>query len=179
VLDASPTLTTERLILRGFVDEDLEPLAAMNADPELMRYLGGVRSREWTAASIERCRSQWRELGFGRLAIETIANGEFVGWVTLEPVELDGYVDDVEIGWRLRRAFWRRGLATEAATAVLTWAFASLAADRILAVADATNAPSVAVMRRLGMVHLADVPDRGRTSTVWFLSRPVRAAVPE
>lgn len=179
MLDESPTLTTERLILRGFVEEDLESLAAMNADPEVMRYLGGVRSREWTAASIERCRSQWRELGFGRFAVETIANGEFVGWVTLEPVELDGYVDDVEIGWRFRRAFWGRGLATEAATALVTWAFASLPTDRILAVADAANAPSVAVMRRLGMAHLADVPDDVRTSTVWFLSRPVRAAVPD
>jgi RimJ/RimL family protein N-acetyltransferase len=178
-LPASPTLTTERLTLRGFVDSDLEPLAAMNANPEVMRYLGGVRSSEWSAASIDRCRDQWRELGFGRFAIEDNANGEFVGWVTLEPVELDGYVDDIEIGWRLVRAFWGRGLATEAATAALTWAFASLPADRILAVADAENALSVSVMRRLGMVHLADVPDKGRTSTVWCTPRPLRAADPD
>jgi len=171
----SPTLTTERLILRGFVDDDLEPLAVMNADPEVMRYLGGVRSREWSAASIDRCRSQWGKLGFGRFAIEDNVNGEFVGWVTLEPVELDGYVDDLEIGWRLVRARWGRGLATEAAIAVLTWAFATVPVDRILAVADAENAPSVSVMRRLGMVHLADVPDDGRISTVWATSRPLGA----
>jgi len=172
---AAPTLTTKRLVVRGFVDDDLEPLAAMNADPEVMRYLGGVRSREWSAASIERCRRQWRELGFGRFAIEEAASHWFVGWVTLEPAELAGYADDVEIGWRLVRASWGRGIATEAAMTVLAWAFASLPVDRILAVADTQNAPSVSVMKRLGMVHLDDVPDDDRTSTVWFTSRPLSA----
>ena len=66
-----------------------------------------------------------------------LANGEFVGWVTLEPVELDGYVDDVEIGWRLRRAFWGRGLATEAATAVVQGAVV-LATGSGAAVEDGT-----------------------------------------
>jgi RimJ/RimL family protein N-acetyltransferase len=58
---------------------------------------------------------------------------------------------------------------------VLAWAFASLPVDRILAVADTQNAPSVSVMKRLGMVHLDDVPDGDRTSTVWFTSRPLSA----
>ena len=175
----SPTLTTERLVLRGFVDADLEPLAAMNADPEVMRYLGGARSREWSAASIDRCRSQWGKLGFGRFVIEDNASREFVGWVSLEPVELDGYAGDVEIGWRLVRGCWGRGLATEAAMTVLTWAFASLPVDRILAVADAENARSISVMRRLGMVHLTDTPDEGRISTVWCTSRALRTGAPD
>ena len=81
-LHASPTLTTERLILRGFVDDDLEPLAVMNADSEVMRYLGGVRSREWSAASIDRCRSQWGELGFGRAYVAgDLDSGFYVNFV--------------------------------------------------------------------------------------------------
>lgn len=61
------------------------------------------------------------------------------------------------------------------AVAVLRWAFASVPVDRILAVADSANAASVSVMKRLGMVHLADVPDDGRTSTVWCAFRPLDA----
>lgn len=176
-LHEAPTLGTERLVLRGFLDADLDALAAMNADPAVMRYLGGARSPEWSAASIQRCRQQWSELGFGRFVVEDKASGKFAGWVTLEPVELRGYTDDVEIGWRLVRACWGQGIATEAAAAVLDWAFASLPVDRVLAVADAENAQSISVMRRLGMVHLADVPDEGRISTVWFTTRSLRTAV--
>ena len=63
--------------------------------------------------------------------------------------------------------------------AVLAWAFASLPVDCILAVADAMNAPSVSVLRRLGITHLAEVPDNGRTSTVWCASRPLGAGAPD
>jgi RimJ/RimL family protein N-acetyltransferase len=166
-----PALTTERLLLRGFQQADLEPLTAMNADPAVMRYLGGARTPESSAASVEQCRRQWDQRGFGRLAIEDRDSGEFVGWVTLEPVEHDRYADDIEIGWRLTRRRWGQGLATEAATALLNWAFASLPVDRVLAIADVGNDPSVSVMRKLGMVHLADVPDDGGTSTVWYARR--------
>ena len=173
-LHEAPALATERLLLRGFLDADVDALAEMNADPVVMRYLGGVRSPEWCAASIERCRQQWSELGFGRFVVEDKAIGKFAGWVTLDPVELDGYTDDVEIGWRLVRACWGQGIATELAAAVLDWAFASLPVDRVLAVADTENARSISVMRRLGMVHLADVPDEGRMSTIWCTTRGLR-----
>lgn len=170
-----PRLTTARLILRDFADTDVDPLADMNADPEVMRYLGGARSREWSAATIDRCREQWDRLGFGRFAIEALDDHEFVGWVTLEPVERAAYADDVEIGWRLTRAHWGQGYATEAARGVLDWAFASLPVQRVLALADPANDASVAVMRRLGMTRLPDLRDDEGVSTVWALGRPPSA----
>jgi RimJ/RimL family protein N-acetyltransferase len=166
-----PRLTTERLLLRGFADADVEPLADMNGDPEVMRFLGGTRTREWSAATINRCREQWDQLGFGRLAIEAAETHEFVGWVTLEPVERAAYADDVEIGWRLARAHWGLGYATEAARGVLDWAFATLPVDRVLALADPANDASVAVMRRLGMTRLPDLEDDEGRSTVCVLDR--------
>lgn len=97
-----PRLSTRRLVLRGFLDTDVEPLADMNADPEVMRYLGGARARDWSAATIDRCRAQWDRLGYGRFAIEDAESHAFLGWVTIEPVEREAYADDVEIGWRRR-----------------------------------------------------------------------------
>jgi len=174
-----PRLVTARLLLRGFADSDVEPLADMNADPEVMRYLGGARTREWSAATIDRCREQWDRLGFGRFAIEDRVHHEFVGWVTLEPVDRAAYADDVEIGWRLAHAHWGRGYATEAARGVLDWAFATLPVDRVLALADPANDASVAVMRRLGMTRLPDLEDDEGRSTVWALDRPGSPSHPD
>jgi len=92
--------------------------------------------------------------------------------VTLEPVDRAAYADDVEIGWRLVREHWGRGYATEAARAVVDWAFATFPVDRILALADPANDASIAVMRRLGMTRLPDLDDDEGRSTVWVLDRP-------
>ena len=173
-----PRLSTRRLVLRGFLDTDVEPLADMNADPEVMRYLGGARARDWSAATIDRCRAQWDRLGYGRFAIEDAESHAFLGWVTIEPVEREAYADDVEIGWRLARAHWGRGVATEAAGASLDWAFATLPVDRVLAIADPANEASIAVMRRLGMTQLATLRDDDGASTVWALARPASASPP-
>ena len=159
-------IETARLLLRPLVDDDSAALAAMNADPLVMRYLGGPQTREVSDATIARARAHWEAHGFGRLAIEERSSGENLGWVTLEVVDLPGFTDDVEIGWRLARSHWGRGIATEAARAVLDRAFESLSLVRILAIADPRNAGSLGVMRKLGMRHLADGVDDGEPVTI-------------
>src|SRR3979409_1424896 len=117
---AERNLKTERLVLRRWRDEDLDPFAAMNADPEGMRFIGAVhvQDRAEAATMLERIRQGWSEHGFGRWAVERCSDGTFAGFCG--PGFLKAFPElagEPEIGWRLPRALWGAGYATEAATA--------------------------------------------------------------
>ena len=150
-------LRTARLWLRQWRDADLDPWAAMNADPEVREFLGGPLTRAQSAASMARFRADLEQRGWGWWAVE--ADGAFIGFAGLDPVDEDVPVDGVEIGWRLARPAWGHGYATEAARAVLDYGFGKLGRTEILAIAAAGNERSHAVMRRLGMTYLRDAGD--------------------
>jgi RimJ/RimL family protein N-acetyltransferase len=162
----TPTLVTLRLSLRPVALDDAGPVALMNSDVEVMRFVGGPLTSEASEATIIRSIDQWETFGYGRFAVLSRATGEFVGWVSL----FHGhrlYPEDVEIGWRMRRSFWGQGLMSEAAARVLRFALDDVKAPRVVALADMENGPSVAVMRRIGMTHLADTPMDGRLITAF------------
>jgi RimJ/RimL family protein N-acetyltransferase len=151
---ATPPLLTERLELRRLAAADREPLAQVFGDPVVMRFVGADRrplDAPQVAASLavaERC---WEERGYGPLAVVERASGRLVGEAGLQP--LDGG-PDVELTYTLARAAWGRGYATEAARAVLRWAFAGLLLPRVEAVADPGNHASLRVLEKAGMVPL-------------------------
>ncbi|MFB7473551.1 GNAT family N-acetyltransferase [Kitasatospora sp. NPDC056184] len=144
-------LHTDRLLLRRWRDTDLEPWAAMNADPEVREHLGAVLTREQSDASVARFEADFDRRGYGWWAVEVRATGEFVGFAGLDDVDDGLPFTGVEVGWRLARSAWGHGYATEAARAVLAFGFGTLALPEILAVTTAGNLRSQAVMRRLGM----------------------------
>ncbi|WP_412538147.1 GNAT family N-acetyltransferase [Longispora sp. K20-0274] len=146
-----PELRTDRLLLRPWRASDLEPWAAMNADPEVREHLGEPLTTAQSAASMARFQADLESRGYGWWAVE--AAGAFVGFAGLDPVDEGLPVTGVEIGWRLARAAWGHGYATEAARAVLAFGFDTLDLPEILALTTATNTRSQAVMRRLGMTH--------------------------
>ncbi|REK89277.1 N-acetyltransferase [Streptomyces inhibens] len=146
-------LRTARLVLRGWREADLEPWAAMNADPEVRAYFPDVLTREQSEASVAAFQADLDERGWGWWAVEVLATGEFIGFTGLDPVDEDMPFTGVEAGWRLARPAWGYGYATEAATAALAFGFASLELPEILAVTAATNLRSQAVMRRIGMTY--------------------------
>ncbi|MGA5820359.1 GNAT family N-acetyltransferase [Kitasatospora sp. NPDC094028] len=146
-------LRTDRLILRRWQDSDLEPWAAMNADPEVREHLGDLLTREQSDASVARFRTEFDERGYGWWAVEVPATGEFIGFAGLDRVDDGMPFAGVEIGWRLARSAWGQGYATEAAVAVLSFGFETLGLPEILAVTTATNLRSQAVMRRIGMTR--------------------------
>src|SRR5262249_57460663 len=123
-----PTFTTSRLMRRNPAEEDVGPMAAMNADPEVMRYIGDGSvlpfDRGRAAAGVERALREWDERGFGLLSVIVRETGEYAGWVTLTvPNFLPQVLPAVEIGWRFPRAKWGRGYGSEAAAEALPFGF--------------------------------------------------------
>ncbi|GLY00424.1 MULTISPECIES: GNAT family N-acetyltransferase [Actinoplanes] len=168
------TLTTERLILRGWRDDDLDALAAINADPEVMRYImdGQVRDRQQTEAGLRRFQAGWAENGYGIFAIER--DGELLGWAGLAvPTFLPEIMPAMEIGWRLGRHAWGQGYATEAAAAALRFGFEQPGLDRIVSIRHIDNDRSARVMTKLGMTHERDtvVPEVNQPVAVHAITR--------
>lgn len=125
----------------------------MNADPAVMAHFPATLSRAESDAAAERVQGHFRAHGFGWWVVEA-PDAPFAGFVGLAHVRFEApFTPAVEIGWRLARAHWRRGYATEAARAALVFGFGSLGLAEIVSFTAIPNAPSQAVMRRLGMTH--------------------------
>lgn len=148
------SLRTERLLLRRWRFDDIEPFAAMCRDPEVMRYIGAgnTRTRQQTEKSIEAFEREWDERGFGLFAVEILENKAFIGFTGLsEPTFLPEIMPAVEIGWRLAREHWGRGYATEAAKAALKLGMEDLRLPAIVSIFQIENAASRNVIEKLGM----------------------------
>ncbi|MEQ1769369.1 MAG: GNAT family N-acetyltransferase [Devosia sp.] len=158
---AGVILTTERLILRPFRPEEAGLYAAINSDPDTMRYLGGPRSRAMSDAEVSGANECLAASGYGKVAIERRSDGAFMGMCGLS--REGWFPDDLEIGWRLAPAARGHGYATEAAQAWIEYGFATLALPRIISIADVPNQRSIAVMQRLGLTfdHQAMLDDDG------------------
>lgn len=170
---------TDRIVLRAWTDEDLEPFAHLNADPEVMEYFPEALDRDQSDALARRIREQIQSEGFGLWALEV--EGRFAGFVGLNRTTFETPMGPhVEIGWRLARWAWGRGLATEAASAVLDLGFRSHGLDEIFSFTTATNSRSEAVMRRIGMVRRPDFDfDHPRTPDWWGRRHIVYRATPQ
>jgi ribosomal-protein-alanine N-acetyltransferase len=149
-----PTLTTDRLVLRRWRDGDREPFAEMNADPAVMEHFPAPMSRTDSDTLVDRIEAHFDEHGFGLWAVEVIETGEFVGFTGLSVPRFEAhFTPAVEVGWRLRRSAWGRGLASEAARRVLEYWFQDLSRPEIVSFTAVGNVRSRAVMTRLGMTH--------------------------
>jgi RimJ/RimL family protein N-acetyltransferase len=146
---ATVALTTPRLVLRPFRADDLPVYAALNADAEVVEFLGGPLTRDGSDGIATWANGLFEAEGIGLLAVERREDGAFLGMCGLH--HLEAYPDDVEVGWRLAREHWGHGYATEAATAWLEHAFGAMRLPRVISVTDPPNVRSLAVMHRLGM----------------------------
>ncbi len=167
-------IRTDRLLLRQWHTDDLEPFAALNADPEVMRYFPSVLDRARSDALAERARSHLEEHGWGLWAVETDDHG-FIGFVGLVRQDFPAhFTPAIEVGWRLTRDAWGHGYATEAALAAVRFGFDQLALDEIVSMTAVGNIRSRSVMERLGMTRdPADDFDHPRVP----LGHPIRAHV--
>ena len=148
-----PELRGERVLLRGWRASDLEPFAALNADPHVMEHYPAALTRaESDAFVLERAVPAFAERGFGPWAVEVPGVAPFIGYVGLLAPTFEAPITPcVEIGWRLAFLAWGYGYATEAARLAITYGFTEGGLDEIVSFTVPANRRSVAVMERLGM----------------------------
>jgi ribosomal-protein-alanine N-acetyltransferase len=147
-------LRTDRLLLRQWRESDLEPFAAMNADPDVMRFFPRRLDRAGSDAMAQRIERHLAEVGWGLWAVEVIDEAPFIGFIGLAPVSFDAhFTPAVEVGWRLAKAHWGRGYAPEGARAALDYAFGPLGLDEVVSMTIPVNLPSQRVMAKLGMTR--------------------------
>jgi len=147
-----PHLRTERLLLRRWQPSDLAPFAAINADPLVMGYLPAPLSAAESAGLMGRLERWFEARGYGLWAVEIPGEAALIGFVGLTPVDSGmAFAPAVELGWRLARAFWGRGLATEAALETMRFGFDELELPELVACTATGNLRSRRLMERLGM----------------------------
>lgn len=141
-------LETERLVMRMWRESDFDEYAELCADPEVMRFLGGKvfdRTEAWRqmASMI----GHWYLRGYGIWAVEEKESGRLAGRIgCINPEGWPGF----EVGWTLRREFWGKGYATEAARRALEYGFHELDRPHIISLIHPENRASIRVAERLG-----------------------------
>lgn len=156
-------IDTSRVVLRRWAEDDRDAFVAIWGDPDVAASLfpDGAPDLDYARRRFDHHLEHWRDHGFGQLAVEERRTGGVIGWTG--PAYLDFVPDmtgEVELGWTLRRPYWGRGLATEAAKAALEASVRGIGAERIISVIDPGNDRSIAVARRLGM---SETGERART----------------
>jgi len=166
-----PTLTTERLVLRGHRLDDFDDAYALWSDPAVVRHIGGhPHSREDVWARILRYAGHWLHLGFGYWAMTERATGRFVGEVGLAFFrrEITPSLEGIpESGWVLAPWAHGRGLATEAVVAALAWHDARTGHGRTVCIIEPENVASVRVAAKCGYRELARTTYKGEPTVVF------------
>jgi RimJ/RimL family protein N-acetyltransferase len=169
-----PTLTTDRLILRPFVLEDLAELAVIHAEESFWWYpLRSGMTAEQTAGFLVRNIERYESDGYGIEAVIERASGALIGWAGLAiPHFLPEVLPAVEVGWRLSGPYRGRGLATEAGEAAVRWGFTEGNLTRIISIYEPENVASGKVMEHLGFVPYLTTrhPERGDSVIVTELT---------
>ena len=150
-------LETSRLIFRTFNDMDLSAMTAINQDPDVMKYFPSMLDQEQTKSFIKCIMSHYQKYGFSLYAVELKSTSEMIGFVgllhrTKEEFNVP-FMPATEIGWRLASKHWNKGYATEAATAVLNYAFNVLNLNKIVSFTVVDNKASRRVMEKIGLHH--------------------------
>ena len=162
---------TDRLLLREYVEEDAEAFFKLNSDPEVLRFVP-----DQALLNLEQARqilrdhpiADYRKHGFGRGACILKSTGEQIGFAGLKYLE---EVGEVDVAYRLQRASWGQGLATEAALASVRYGFADLGLKRIIGLAMPENIASVRVLEKIGLRQAGTVTFWGRQFSKYMIAR--------
>jgi RimJ/RimL family protein N-acetyltransferase len=149
-------LETSRLVGERLREEDFSRIRVLDSDPDVMATLGGVRSENETWETIRNGLEHWERNGFGPWLFVDRASGEHVGGAALRRAQIDGH-DEVELGYRVTAAWWRRGVATEMARALVAVARDPLALEEIVAFTLPHNVASRRVMEKTGFRYERDI----------------------
>lgn len=144
--------TSQRLGFRTWLHSDLPKMAAINADVDVMKYFPEIQSAKQTQQFIDRMQKLYSKKGFCYFAVELLERNELIGFIGLSEQNFEAdFTPCVDIGWRLNKAYWAKGYATEGAKRVLQFAFSTLKLEQVVAIAPVINKGSEKVMQKIGM----------------------------
>lgn len=154
---ATYLFTSERLGFRNWREDDLDDMAAINADAEVMKFFSSTRSKEQTLEFIRRMQAQFLEKGYCYFAVDRLDNSEFIGFIGISEQNFEAdFTPCTDIGWRLKKSEWNQGFATEGAKRCIEFAFQQTALEKLYAVAPKINYPSELVMIKIGMRKVSE-----------------------
>ncbi len=163
-----PILETERLVFRPFTPDDFDLLADLHSDPEVQRHLGGMWTPQIIQHRLDIYVSDQAERGYSKWKAY-LRDGTFVGRAG---VTFDRTLGQPELGYSFARAAWGRGLASEAAQAIVDWTFARTAITELIGFASVGNAASRRVLEKVGMVFQDERELQGDLCAYYRLARP-------
>jgi ribosomal-protein-alanine N-acetyltransferase len=171
-MQAAPIVCeTQRLVLREFTLDDLVPLVAMHSDPEVCRFIGGVRSPEQSRQNLVQWMAAYRRDGVSKWAVVLRETGELVGRCGLTPEHIED-TTEWELGWTFARPFWGKGYATEAAAAAMDYWFRELRKPHVISLIRPGNVASTRVAQRLGMKYNRTVLWNGAKAELHLARNP-------
>ncbi len=163
-------IETQRLRFRLLTLDDADDLAALYADPEVMRFFEGVRTRQQALEEIERCRQCYERLGFHFWATIHKGDNRFIGRCGLLPQTIDGQ-QEYEVAYMIARSYWNRGLGTEAARAIKQYGFEKHRLPRLVSIIEPGNRASIRVAEKNEMQYVKDIDDGGVLCRLYAVER--------
>ncbi|MFT5337680.1 MAG: RimJ/RimL family protein N-acetyltransferase [Sphingobacteriales bacterium] len=161
--------TSARLGFRLWKPSDLPQLAAINADPEVMRFFPNLQSKVDSAEFMDRMNALFQKTGYCYWAVDTLEENQFIGFIGLsQPQFKADFLPNVDIGWRLGKSFWKQGYASEGAQRYLEFGKQHLGLKKIIAIAPKINKPSIRLMSKIRLHFRAHLFTQKWTKTPHF-----------
>ncbi len=149
--------TSSRLGFRTWLDDDFEQLSSLNTDPQVMEFFPFLPSAKETGEFIERMQNQFSKNGFCYFPVDHLETNKFIGFTGLSEQNFDSdFTPCIDIGWRINKEYWGKGLATEGAVECLKYAKDYLDLDCIYSMASKINSRSIQVMKKIGMTYIKE-----------------------
>jgi RimJ/RimL family protein N-acetyltransferase len=160
---------TDRLTAEKLRDDDLADLVALHLDPEVSRYLGGVRSAETTKTYLAANMAHWDQHGFGLWALRT-KDGEFAGRAGIRHILVDG-IDEIEIAYTFKRDLWGQGLASEIAAALTHIGLSQLALPSLIGLVFVEHGASRRVLEKSNYILEKSTTHHGEDVVIYRIRR--------
>jgi RimJ/RimL family protein N-acetyltransferase len=162
-------IETERLLIRPFKMEDIEPSYTMNLDAEVSKYTGDggvVSKKEIERRIVENVFGDYEKYGFGRLAVELKGENKFIGFTGLKYLE---DLDEVDLGYRFMKEYWGKGIATESGKACVNLGFNKLGLKKMIAMVLPENTGSIHVLEKLNFKYEKEILEDNQLAKLYSL----------
>jgi RimJ/RimL family protein N-acetyltransferase len=154
---SSYIFTSKRLGFRTWNANDLDEMAAISGDAQVMEFFPKPQDREFVKGFIERMQAEYAERGYCYYAVDILESGEFIGFLGLHMQEFESdFTPCVDIGWRLKASVWNRDYATEGALRCLEYAFEVLNLEEVYSMTPKLNIKSARIMQKSGMHYVKE-----------------------